>query len=198
MNHLLESLIDKAKKDPNTRVFFRICEEYRKTEDHPKVIENGLLGLECDEHHLPTLLVVGKSLSELNQLEKASTYFQKVLKLDPENIRATFGMASCLVGMGFAGEAEPYIDNLRILQPSLVSEFQITEKTKDVIVQTHNEIVEEEQIAETVQEEEVNDPGDAHDFVDKGEAVEQTISPSERKLLRLKNYLSTIRSNSCV
>jgi len=202
MNHLLESLINKAKKDPNPRVFFRICEEYRKSENFLQVIEYGTKGLEIDKHHLPTLLVVGKSCLELNKLEEASSYFQRILEMDTLNIRANFGLASCLIKLGFLGEAEPYIENLRILQPSLIEELQLTDMVKESMNEVEKVDVEESQSDDTVNDlDDAEDPTVSNESIHSeasGQTVEQLVSPSERKLIRLKMYLSKIRSHSSV
>ncbi|PIE02523.1 MAG: hypothetical protein CSA81_06835 [Acidobacteria bacterium] len=187
MNHLLESLINKAKKDPSPRVFFRICEEYRKSGDHQKVIEFGEQGLELEHDHVPTLLTVGKSYLHLEKFEEAMDFFQRALDKDPDNIRATHALAACLINTGRGDEAERYVNNLHILQPAL--EEEIKKEIESVRNQdTLNEVEGENSISLNPEAAELNKINR-----DSPSGEQQIVSTKERKLLKLNKFLSDIR-----
>ena len=195
MNHLLESLIAKVKIDPEPRVYFRICEELRKTQDFEQVICFGKQGLERNAQHLPLLLVVGKAYQKQNGWEDAIPYFQRALDLDPGNIRANQGMALSFLRMGFAGEAESFINNLRFLQPQIVekleTEFkQLVDISKEF---SDNEVVEKSNEKELeILSEETSE--NSRPIQNKDKQEDQRVESPE-KLYRLRIYLKKIRSS---
>jgi tetratricopeptide (TPR) repeat protein len=198
MNHLLDSLISKAKIDPAPRVYFRICEEYRKNNEYDQVIRYAREGLELDSHYIPLLLAMGRACQETTDFERAVPYYQMVLDLDPGSVRANHGLAWCFIQLGFTGEAQVYIDNLRLLQPEFVIELQ------DQIAELMNAPSSES--SPDFSENSKDIPSSRRDCltieanldVNDDKVVHEQVTDVHRGISKLKKFLNNIRSANCV
>jgi len=198
MNHLLDSLISKAKIDPEPRVYFRICEEYRKVNEYKQVIHYAREGLELDSHYIPLLLAMGRACQEISDFERAVPYYQMVLDLDPGSVRANHGLAWCFIQLGFSGEAQVYIDNLRLLQPEFVIELQdqivqlMNAPTPEPSAESNESVDETPQLTEDSLKYEVASDGNG------GTVPDVHVADIHSGISKLKKFLTNIRSANSV
>lgn len=212
MSLLLDSLIRKVKIDPDPRVYFRICEEYRKETEFSQVIHYGLEGLTADSQHLPLLLAVGRAFQETGKFDNAIEHYQKALQVDPGNIRASYGLAFSFMKLGLHGEAEPFLETLKLFQPSLLEELDNlaieayrpdsgpdggADRTEDVskppTVTEDTPELHSVDVPDTVQEDADGSIIEPNEGEDGSISDPETRSPRRDKLNRLKDYLEKIR-----
>lgn len=114
----IDSFEQQLRKDPSSRVFIRLAEEYRKGGEFEKAIEVCKEGIKHHPNYPPGRVCLGRCRMALGQLGPARDDFREVLKITPDNPKALKGLASICYEMGDLEEAQTHYEMLAILDPS--------------------------------------------------------------------------------
>src|SRR6267143_5039922 len=113
-NPTIESLKDRIARDPFTRAFLQLAEEYRKEGRFQEAIQVCLDGLQRHPTYHTARISLGRTYMEAGDMENARRAFTEVLELQPENHLAAKLLAEIQKKMGDAdGAAATYRDILR-------------------------------------------------------------------------------------
>ena len=82
----IEKLRMRVEKDPNSRLFLPLAEEYRKTGMLDEAISVILNGLERQPGYTSARVALGKIYLEKNLIEEARDEFEKVVNVIPDNL----------------------------------------------------------------------------------------------------------------
>jgi tetratricopeptide (TPR) repeat protein len=113
-NATIESLKDRIARDPLSRAFLQLAEEYRKEGRYQEAIDVCLDGLQRHPAYHTARISLGRTYMEGGDLENARRSFVEVLDLQPENHLAAKLLAEIQKKMGDpAGAAATYRSILR-------------------------------------------------------------------------------------
>ncbi|MCB1049855.1 MAG: tetratricopeptide repeat protein [Acidobacteria bacterium] len=116
--HLIELLENQWKKDPNSRVFLRLAEEYRKSGRYGEAIGVCQAGLVNHPHYLPGLVCLGRSQLACDQLNDAEATLRQANQLDPDNIPVLHSLVELFQKMERPTQAIPFLERLLLWDPS--------------------------------------------------------------------------------
>ncbi len=113
-NLTIESLKDRIARDPFSRAFLQLAEEYRREGRFQEAIEVCLEGLGRHPTYHTARISLGKTYMEAGDMENALRAFTEVLELQPENHLAAKLLAEIQKKTGdSAGAAATYLAILR-------------------------------------------------------------------------------------
>jgi len=113
-NPTIESLKDRIARDPLSRAFLQLAEEYRREGRYQEAIDVCLEGLQRHPTYHTARISLGRTYMEGGDAENARRAFVEVLELQPENHLAAKLLAEIQTKMGdLAGAAATYRDILR-------------------------------------------------------------------------------------
>src|SRR5438445_2244152 len=113
-NPTIESLKDRIARDPLSRAFLQLAEEYRKEGRFQEAIDVCLDGLQRHPAYHTARISLGRTYMEASDLANARRTFVEVLELQPENHLAAKLLAEIQKKMGDpAGAAATYRSILR-------------------------------------------------------------------------------------
>ena len=84
----IERLREKIEKDPNSKLFVPLAEEYKKAGMYDEAIDALIKGLEKQPSYLSARVSLGKIYVERGMLADAMAEFEKVIAAIPENLYA--------------------------------------------------------------------------------------------------------------
>jgi len=84
----IERLREKTEKDPNSKLFVPLAEEYKKAGMYDEAIDALIKGLEKQPAYLSARVSLGKIYIERGMLPDAMAEFEKVIAAIPENLYA--------------------------------------------------------------------------------------------------------------
>jgi tetratricopeptide (TPR) repeat protein len=84
----IERLREKTEKDPNSKLFVPLAEEYKKAGMYDEAIDALIKGLERQPAYLSARVSLGKIYIERGMLADAMAEFEKVIAAIPENLYA--------------------------------------------------------------------------------------------------------------
>jgi len=84
----IERLREKTEKDPNSKLFVPLAEEYKKAGMYDEAIDALIKGLEKQPTYLSARVSLGKIYIERGMLADAMAEFEKVIAAIPENLYA--------------------------------------------------------------------------------------------------------------
>jgi pentatricopeptide repeat protein len=84
-NPIIDSLKDRIARDPFSRAFLQLAEEYRREGRFQEAIEVCLDGLQRHPTYHTARISLGRTYMEAADLDKAKQTFMEVLELQPEN-----------------------------------------------------------------------------------------------------------------
>jgi len=116
--YLISSLSQQWKKDPTSRVFFRLAEEYRKGGVYDKAIEVCSEGIAHHPNYLPALVSLGRSHLGAGDEARAEETFLRVLAVAPDNPHALRGLGTMYHKQGRDEEARRYLETLLLEEPT--------------------------------------------------------------------------------
>src|SRR5881296_1709416 len=99
-NPTIESLKDRIARDPLSRAFLQLAEEYRKEGRYQEAIDVCLEGLQRHPAYHTARISLGRTYMEGGDLENARRAFVEVLELQPENHLAAKLLAEIQKKMG--------------------------------------------------------------------------------------------------
>lgn len=97
--------IEMLVKDPHSTVFAPLSDIYRAFGLHEEAVAVAQKGSEMVPTYVPGFVALGRALAEIGDLAGATGAYRKALFLDPVNLAALTGLASCCLGCGQSEEA---------------------------------------------------------------------------------------------
>jgi len=156
--YLISSLTQQWKKDPASRVFFRLAEEFRKGGAFEKAIEVCQEGVSHHPDYLPALVCLGRCYQQVGRLDDAETMFRKVLDRTPDNPHALRGLGFILHDHGRSSEARRYLEMLVLAEPGDAEAVGLLDRIKA------GEVGFDEDTKPVPDHESVSDPGAEDSF----------------------------------
>ncbi|MBM4146517.1 MAG: tetratricopeptide repeat protein [Nitrospira sp.] len=96
----IERLKEKIEKDPNSKLFVPLAEEYKKAGMYDEAIDALIKGLEKQPAYLSARVSLGKIYIERGMLADAMAEFEKVIAAIPENLYAHKKLAEIYKELG--------------------------------------------------------------------------------------------------
>jgi tetratricopeptide (TPR) repeat protein len=96
----IERLKEKIEKDPNSKLFVPLAEEYKKAGMYDEAIDVLSKGLERQPGYLSARVSLGKIYIERGMLDEAKTEFEKVIASIPDNLYAHKKLAEIYRDLG--------------------------------------------------------------------------------------------------
>lgn len=101
----IERLKEKLEKDPNSKLFVPLAEEYKKAGMLDEAVDVLTKGLEAQPGYLSARVSLGKIYIERDMLDEARAEFQKVIAVIPDNLYAHKKLAEIYKDLGEKDEA---------------------------------------------------------------------------------------------
>src|SRR5215471_9499274 len=101
----LEDLKTRWEREPRSRAFLPLAEEYRRMgrlTDAERICREGL---QRHPHYHSARVLLGRTLLEMDRLEESSTEFRAVLEMEPQNLLAGKLLAGIYRNQGRWSEA---------------------------------------------------------------------------------------------
>jgi tetratricopeptide (TPR) repeat protein len=108
----IQKLAEKVQKDPTSRLFFPLAEEYLKSGFLEEAVIVLTEGLKRHPDYLSARVVLGKAYYEQGKQGEARHEFEEVLKINPDNLLAMRKLAAIYLQDGRLEEARRYSDAL--------------------------------------------------------------------------------------
>lgn len=119
MNEYLVALFQQQwREDPQSRVFLRLAEEYRKGELYGKAVEVCRQGIEHHPEYVPALVCLGRCELAQGHVAEAEQAFEKVRGLAPDNPHALRGLGQIYLETERLEEAQTLFEVLALQDPS--------------------------------------------------------------------------------
>ncbi|MDX1579441.1 MAG: tetratricopeptide repeat protein, partial [Gemmatimonadota bacterium] len=84
----IDRLLDRAERDPRTHTFARLADLYRKSGELDRALDVVETGLRHHPHYLNARIVHARVLRDLGRHAEAREAFERVLRIDSENLVA--------------------------------------------------------------------------------------------------------------
>ncbi len=161
----IERLKEKINKDPNSKLFVPLAEEYKKAGMFDEAIDVLIKGLERQPNYLSARVSLGKIYTERGMLNEAKNEFEKVISSIPENLYAHKKLAEIYKSLGEKDKAIKEFKAVLRLNPmdewavanlaEIEREEQATEKQSTVNLESEKiaEKIEVQEVEEATQEE---------------------------------------------
>ena len=94
----------------DTECFYAIASCYFQEEDYEKAILSLKRGLQVDNKHYPSLLLLGQSYKKSNKQAEALNAFKAAFKREPKNVSLLYEMGELSYEMGQYKNAKAYLD----------------------------------------------------------------------------------------
>ncbi|TAN40820.1 MAG: hypothetical protein EPN25_06295 [Nitrospirae bacterium] len=101
----IEKLKEKVEKDPNSKLFVPLSEEYKKEGLIDEAINVLLSGIEKQPGYMSARVALGKIYIEKAMLKEAQAEFEQVIKAIPDNLYAHKKLAEIYKGIGDTNHA---------------------------------------------------------------------------------------------
>ncbi|MHB8882606.1 MAG: tetratricopeptide repeat protein [Thermodesulfovibrionales bacterium] len=101
----IEKLKEKVEKDPNSKLFVPLSEEYKKEGLIDEAINVLLSGIEKQPGYMSARVALGKIYIEKAMLKEAQAEFEQVIKAIPDNLYAHKKLAEIYKGIGDTNRA---------------------------------------------------------------------------------------------
>ncbi len=115
--YVISSLEQQWRKDPSSRVFFRLAEEYRKSGAFEKAIDVCKDGIKFHPNYLPARVCLGRCRQAMGLLHQAEEDFHEVLRTAPDNPHALLGLSTICFESGRLEESLTYAETMAIHDP---------------------------------------------------------------------------------
>ncbi len=96
----IENLKERLTKNPDSKLFVPLAEEYRKAEMFDEAIDVLKQGLELQPSYMSARVALGKIYIEKEMLEEARSEFEEVIKTIPDNLFAHKKLAEIYKDLG--------------------------------------------------------------------------------------------------
>jgi tetratricopeptide (TPR) repeat protein len=177
----IERLKEKIEKDPNSKLFVPLAEEYKKAGMLDEAIDVLTKGLERQPGYLSARVSLGKIYIEKRMLNESQAEFEKVVTAIPDNLYAHKKLAEIYSDLGDKDKAEKEFLTVLKLNPTdewaLSSLSALKEKpasTQEQRDEQAGEISSAEQVATPIEVEETPDISISEEDLELGEFHAQT------------------------
>jgi tetratricopeptide (TPR) repeat protein len=133
----IEKLKERLKKDPSSKLFVPLAEEYRMAGMYDEAIEVLIKGLEKHPNYTSARVALGKIYLEKGEIEKARDEFEKVVEIIPDNLYAHKKLAEIYKDIGNIQKALLHYEKVVELNP-------LDEETLNILKQLKTETFEPE------------------------------------------------------
>lgn len=169
----IERLKEKIEKDPNSKLFVPLAEEYKKAGMLEEAIEVLTKGLERQPNYLSARVSLGKIYMEKGMLNESRTEFEKVINAIPDNLYAHKKLAEIYTNLGDKDKAERELFVVLNLNPTdewaLSSLSALKEKPSPPQEQIEEKVSTTEQVSEVPEIKETPDIFISEEDVELGE-----------------------------
>lgn len=127
----IEKLSEKLQKDPNSKLFFNLAEEYYKgglVEEASAVIQAGL---KIHPTYLSAKVLLGKIYADQNKTKEAREIFEQVLKVNPDNIIVNKRLALIYFNEKLMSEARKCCNQVLFFSSKDPDALNLLQKIKD-------------------------------------------------------------------
>ena len=104
----IEDLRRRVQADPASIAFAQLAEEYRRAGRLADAVSTCQTGLAIHPDYASARITFGRALAQLDRLDEADAEFQRVLKVAPDNLPATRGLAETSRRRGALPQAMAY------------------------------------------------------------------------------------------
>ena len=113
----IERLKEKLSKDPNSKLFVPLAEEYKKAGMYDEAVDVLTQGLERQPGYLSARVSLGKIFIERSKLDEAKAEFEKVIAVIPDNLYAHKKLAEIYKELGEKEKAAKAFKTVLQLNP---------------------------------------------------------------------------------
>jgi tetratricopeptide (TPR) repeat protein len=145
----IERLKERVNKDPNSKLFVPLAEEYKKIGMISEAIETLMNGLETHPSYMSARVSLGKIYLDKGKLDEASSEFEKVVSAIPDNLYAHKKLAEIYRALSVREKAiEEFkivlklnpLDwdaekNLALLEEVVSVQPEVSETVKDIVTE---------------------------------------------------------------
>ncbi len=159
----IERLKEKIEKNPNSKLFVPLAEEYKKAGMLDEAINVLTKGLELQPNYLSARVSLGKVYMEKGMLNESRAEFEKVISVIPDNLYAHKKLAEIYRQLGDIVKAEEELNTVLKLNPNdewaLSTLSSLKEKSPPVNEQREEKVIDVSAIEQvsTIQGEELSD-----------------------------------------
>lgn len=169
----IERLKEKIEKDPNSKLFVPLAEEYKKAGMLEEAIEVLTKGLERQPNYLSARVSLGKIYMEKGMLNESRTEFEKVINAIPDNLYAHKKLAEIYTNLGDKDKAEKELFVVLKLNPTdewaLSCLSALKEKPSPPQEQIEEKVSTTEQVSEALEIKETPDISISEEELELGE-----------------------------
>jgi tetratricopeptide (TPR) repeat protein len=188
----LERLKEKVDKDPNSKLFFPLAEEYKKAGMLDEAIDVLMKGLNSQPDYMSARVSLGKIYLEKSMVNEARAEFEKVINSKPDNLFVHRKLAEIYRNLGERDKALEEFRMVLTLNP-------LDEDTVRTITEIEKELTVQSGITDTtfpiLQEEQPSDVSLTEEVSDKEEvkAQEEGIKEGFKEIQEIENLEDTAR-----
>ena len=128
----IEELQDKLAKDPKSRIFLQLAEEYRKSGMAEEAIAICQEGLKHHPGYVSAKVTLGKAYLDLKKIDEAQQIFEDVIEQSPDNLMANRSLGDIYYMKGYAKDALKHYKVINMFNPS---DQMMAEKIKELTAQ---------------------------------------------------------------
>jgi tetratricopeptide (TPR) repeat protein len=125
----IEELRKKLAKNPSSRLFLQLAEEYRRSGNPEEAIAVLEEGLKHHPNYTAAKVCLGKALVDLNRLSKAKEILEEVVKIVPENLVANRALADIYY---IQGNMEAALSRYEIIQMYNPADEEMTARIEEI------------------------------------------------------------------
>ena len=114
----IERLREKVDKDPNSKLFIPLAEEYKKAGMYDEAIDVLIKGIERQPGYMSAHVSLGKIYIERDMLKEAKSEFEQVVSAIPDNLYAHKKLAEIYRDLGETDKAVEEFKTVLQLNPT--------------------------------------------------------------------------------
>ena len=132
---LIKNLFSKFQKEPDSKVFAQLADELRRMGDFDEAAKIATRGLEKHPGYATGHVVLGKIFRDMCENDKAKKQFQKVIKIDPQNLLALKLLGDLFLQDGHKNRARGFYSRVLDINPTNEVVREILEELSSVILE---------------------------------------------------------------
>lgn len=114
----IEELQEKLSKEPKSRIFLQLAEEYRKSGMPEEAITVCQEGLKHHPSYISAKVTLGKAYLDLKKVDEALHIFEDVIEQAPDNLMANRNLGDIFYMKGYADEALKHYKVINMFNPN--------------------------------------------------------------------------------
>lgn len=127
----IEKLSEKLQKDPNSKVFFNLAEEYYKAGMLDEALTVLSPGLKANPNYLSAKVLLGKIYSDQQKTKESKEVFEQILKINPDNIIANKKLSTIYFNESLYQEAENCCNQILFFNARDTEALTLLQKIKE-------------------------------------------------------------------